>query len=456
MSKGQKSWKCLVCGYVHIGDNAPESCPICGVSSKEFELIEEHLEHKMENPSIKDSSRIVIIGGGIAGLSAAEEIRKNSDTAEVTIISSETQLPYYRLNLTRYLAKEIEKDSLEIHPLDWYQKNRINLINGKEAIDIDTAEKKVQLSDHSILSYDTLILAAGAYPFIPPIPGSKLNNVFTIRTVEDVDQILNKIEETNSCICIGGGILGLEAAGAIAKSGIKVRLLEGSEWLMPRQLNKKASSILKGCLGEIGIEVIEKARTKEVLGDGSCEGVVLETGEIINSKLIVIAAGVRPNTALAKKAGLEVDKGLVVNNFLQTSGDDIYSAGDVTEHNGTLYGLWNVAQYQGKVAGLNAIGIPTQFGGVPRSNILKVLNLDMFSIGEFTPLDETYCQLEKEDGKKYYSFVLRDGKIVGSIILGDMNISMSVKKAIEGGARFPVDHIKDVDQLLAMLKKESN
>lgn len=473
-----KSYKCIVCGHIHVGSEPPQNCPVCGVSADDFIVYEEQVQEKESNtqfwrcinceyihegseapdvcpvcgagkdafePYVKntvDSTsdgniKVLIIGSGIAGLTSAEEIRNNSDNAEITLISGEKHLPYYRLNLTRYLAKETDKSSLNIHEQEWYAQKRINIISGKEVSLIDKDKKQVKLDDGTFLEYDRLIVANGAHPFVPPITGSQLKNVVTLRTLDDADFILDKSCKLGSCICIGGGILGLEVAGAIAKSGVKVTLLEGAEWLMPRQLNRKASVILKKYMKGLGIEVRENVKIDEIVGSEECEGVRLSTGELLETKLVIITAGVRPNTYLARKAGLEVNMGLVVNNNMQTSDENIYAAGDVTEHYGMVYGLWNAAQYQGKVAALNAIGMNVQFETIPRSNVLKVLDLDIFSIGEFNPVDGSYYVYENETESSYASFVLRDGRIIGSIVIGDKTLSVKVKQAVEKGLVFP-------------------
>ena len=487
-----KSFRCVICGYIHTGDTPPEVCCVCGASADEFELFPqpistprvtstfwrclncEYIHESSEAPDIcpvcgvkkenfesynvKESSTvntetgtILIIGGGIAGLSAAEEIRNRSTDTNITILSTEKQLPYYRLNLTRYLAQEITQDTLMIHPHNWYGENRIKFMSGQEVEAIKTVTKQVELQDGTVLSYDRLIVAMGAHPFIPPITGSTLQNIITIRTVEDAEYILQRIPVTKDCICIGGGILGLEAAGAIAKHGMKVTLLEGAPWLMPRQLNAQGANVLKEYLAGIGIEVRENIKIKEITGNDCCQAITLEDGERIPAELIIITAGVRPNTYLARKAGLEVNQGLVVNNYMQTSDENIFAAGDVTEHHGTLYGLWNVAQFQGKVAALNAIGIETQFGGVPRSNVLKILGLDLFSIGDISPIDGSYHQYEQEEPGRYFNFVVRDGKIVGSIIMGDKTLAIKVKQAVEGALHFPHDLYKDANSIIRRL-----
>ena len=457
-----KSFRCAICGYIHNGDNPPEVCSICGASASDFELFvqpaapKENLETSPINESSEEKGEtgtIIILGGGIAGLAAAEEIRKKSKDTHITIISAEKQLPYYRLNLTRYLAQEVNKNNLTIHPHHWYTENRIKLMSGQEAQAIKTATKQVELQDGTVLTYDKLIIAMGAYPFIPPITGSNLKNVVTIRTVEDAEYVLKRLPVTTDCICIGGGILGLETAGAIAKSGMKVTLLESAPWLMPRQLNAQGAAILKQYLAGIHIDVRENTKIKEIMGQDFCQGIMMEGGEIIPAGLVIITAGVKPNTDLAKKTGLEVDHGLVVNHYMQTSDDNIFAAGDITECHSMIYGLWNVAQYQGKIAALNALGIETQFGGVPRSSILKVLGIDLFSIGNISPIDESCYQYAQEEPGRYFNFFIRDGTLVGSIIIGDNALAIKVKKAVENAAHFPHDVYQDAASIIRKLQE---
>lgn len=445
--ESKKQWRCVVCGYIHEGEEPPEECPVCGVGREYFELYENSLKLSSSN----EKTKIVIIGGGIAGLSAAEEIRNNSKDAEITIVSMEQHLPYYRVNLTKYLAGQSDRESLGIYPESWYREKNINLVLGKKVVKIIKDANQVELEDGSLISYDRLILANGAVPFIPPIPGRELKNVLGVRAVEDVDFILERTKSVDSCICIGGGILGLEAAGAIARNGVKVKLLEGAPWLMPRQLNKKASVILKKYLFDMGIDVREGVNIKEIFGEEACEGVKLADGEIINGSLVVVTAGVRPDISLSRDTGLAIDKGLLVDNNMKTSEDNIFAAGDLTEHQGVLYGLWNAAQYQGRVAGMNALGIHSEFNGIPRSNILKVLGLDMFSIGEFNLPDGSYYQFEREEANKYILFVLRDEKLVGSIIIGDNTLPAKVKAAVEKGMEFSRSNTNSVNDIIERL-----
>lgn len=398
-----------------------------------------------------ENLKIVIIGGGIAGLTSAAEVRKNSETADITVISGEEISPYYRLNLIRYLAKEADKESLTIYPDSWYEERKIKLVGGQNVREVRKETRQLFLEDGTELSYDELIIANGAYPYIPPIKGAELENVITVRSIKDADFLLERMGDLDSCVCIGAGILGLEVAGAIAKNDVKVTMLESAPWLMPRQLNRMGAEKLKVALREMGIGVIENAAVEEIIGDNQCEGIRLSTGDVLKSKVVIITAGVRPDIQLGKTLGLKIKDGILVDNHMKTSEEHIYAAGDVTEHDGVLYGLWTVAQQQGKIAAQNALGMNTEFSPVPRSNVLKVLGIDMFSAGVLEVPDENSSQLEAETAESYISFILKEEKIIGSIVYGNKPLSLKVKFAIDKGYRFPKEEFQSVDSIVKKL-----
>jgi nitrite reductase (NADH) large subunit len=382
--------------------------------------------------------KVVIIGAGIAGISAAESLRTASPTAEITLLSKESELPYYRLNLTRYLAGEIGEQDLPIHPADWYEERNIRLRLGMEAASICVEEHYVELHGGERLPFDKLLLAAGAHPLVPPIPGADLQGVTSLRTVGDARDILAACRAGAKCVCIGGGLLGLETAGGLVRQGADVTLLEGFEWLLPRQLNRRAGELLAAFVTKTGIKLHTKATTKEIVGQGRVREVLLADGTRIAADLVVLATGVRSNTHLARQAGLEVNQGIVVNNHLATSHPDVFAAGDVAEHFGQLYGIWGPSQYQGSIAGMNIAGGSVEFGGIPRSNTLKVLGLDLFSIGQVNPEDASFRIFDDESQGCYYRFVFHDNRLVGSVLLGNTKLTPAVKNAVESGRDFSV------------------
>jgi len=418
------------CEHIHDGSAPPAFCPVCGAPAERFEACTD-----VAGPVTADGEpgHVVIAGAGIAGISAAEAIRKASPEMEITVLSKEAHLPYYRLNLTRYLAGEVEGGRLALHPEEWYETNRISLLRGVELCGVDPDGRRLRLRNSDDMPYDRLVLAIGAHPFMPPFPGANRENVTPLRTKDDADLILDQCPAGARCVVIGGGLLGLEAAGALAGRGVDVALLEGHGWLLPRQLNERAARLLEARVRDVGVSIHRKARTKEILGDERVREVLLESGETLPADVVVVATGVRSNSYIARMAGLEVNRGVVVDNHLCSSNPDILAAGDVAEHHGVHYGTWGPSQFQGTIAGGNAVGGSAQFAGIPRSNMLKVLGYDLFSIGRITVEDASYrtCNATDEATGNHCFFMFRDSHMVGAILLGDTRLSAQAKHAIE-------------------------
>jgi nitrite reductase (NADH) large subunit len=380
--------------------------------------------------------RVVIVGAGIAGVAAAEAVRKAAPDSPVTLLSQEADLPYQRINLTRYLAGEVRRADLLIHPEGWYGGNGIDLRRGAEAVRLDLAGRAVELRGNERVPFDRLILASGAHPFVPPVPGADRDGVFSLRTLADADRLLEAARPGTRVACIGGGLLGLEAAGALARRGADVTVIESHGALMPAQLDPRAGARLADHVRSLGIRLCPAVHVKELAGTDRVASVLLEEGGSVPADAVVIATGVRSSTWLARQAGLEVKRGIVVDHRLSTSHPDVHAAGDAAEHLGVLYGNWSVAQSQGTLAGMNAAGIDAPFGGVPRSHTLKVLGLDAVSIGQFTPADGSYRAFADEREGAYRSFVFRDGALVGANLVGDASLAGKVKAAIESRRDF--------------------
>jgi nitrite reductase (NADH) large subunit len=444
MTNGQKAWRCVVCGYIHYGDEPPDECPVCGASASEFEAIEQEAPEAVE---AETAGRIVIAGAGIAGVSAAEAAREAAPDAVITLLSAESELPYYRLNLTRYLAGEVADEDLPLHSLKWYKDQRIDLMPGTTLAQIFRAEKEAELNDGSRLAYDKLIVTTGARPFVPPIPGSDQSHVYTVRTADDAKTLLGSVSSEMEVACIGGGILGLETAGALARHGAHVTVLEAFNHIMPLQLNTAGSDIMVQHLSTLGIDVIAPAQTEKIDADA----VQLEDGTRLPADVVVITVGVRANAEILKEAGLPVHQGVLVDNFMRTSNPDILAAGDVCEHDGVMYGSWAAAQYQGKIAGMNAAGETAEFGGIPRSHLLKVLGTKMFSIGEITAHDGSYRSIEDHTDGNYRMFMIHDGKLVGALLIGNIKLMTACRNAIE--KEKPVD-TAGVEELIDSITRD--
>lgn len=401
---------------------------------------------------MNELNRVIIVGAGIAGVSAAEALRRQDRNVEILLLSDEQEIPYYRLSLTRYLSGELKRENLFLHPEKWYQEKNIDLRINTAVIRVNTVEQYVELNDGSIITWNRLILCTGATPFIPPIPGFDKIGVMAVRTLADADQLLERLKDRESCICIGGGVLGLEVAEAIAGLGVKVKLFEVAPWLMPRQLNPSAAGLLKKQVESLGIQVTEGASIQEFIGDDNCEGIRLADGETVSSDLVIVTTGIKTETRLARDAGIVVNRGIVANDRMTTTVNMVLTAGDCTEHQAVLHGLWNAAQIQGRIAGENAAGMETPFEGIPLSVVLKVIGIDLFSIGEFFSKDDTYKAFEVEREDRYYLFVTHDGYLAGSIIIGDRAMSHRVKTAIDKHHSFPPAEYGRVESFLDYFK----
>jgi nitrite reductase (NADH) large subunit len=428
---GNGRWQCQVCHAIVTGEAPPLHCPVCGAAREDFEPA------GMPAERVGGRARVVVVGAGIAGVSAAESVRQAAPDSSVTLVSRENVLPYYRLNLTRYLAGDIGVGELPIHPDGWYARNSITLECNTEVSHVDLTGSSVVTAAGRGLPFDRLILAVGAHPFMPPLEGKDLPGVFAVRTSQDAEALLQAVQRGGPVVCIGGGVLGLETAGALARHGVDVTLLESHEWLMPRQLNRRAAQRLERAIRGMGIQLIREARTAALTGEaGAVNGVRLVDGTLLRATTVVITTGVRPNTALARRMGLDVGTGIIVDSRLRTSHPSVYAAGDVAEHNGVLYGLWGASLAQGTIAGFNAAGADIPFLGMPRASALKVLGLDVVSIGQFQAQDGSWVALDSEDDETYRHFVFHDGILVGAILMGDGALGPAVRKAVESRQSF--------------------
>ena len=427
-----QAWRCTVCDYVHEGREPPDTCPICHVPASMFQPMD---EVPISAPSSDSVSRVIIIGAGIAGFTAARQARRVAPDLEVTLISKEPGPPYYRLSLTPFLGGLLPEASLRLKPQGWLEEQGINLIEG-EVSRIDREAKQVVLTDGRDLPYDRLVLANGAHPFVPPIPGATREGVFTMRTLADARAIISRVEQGEArVVCVGGGLLGLEVAGGLLKRGVSVTVLEGFERLLPRQLASPAAKLLQARLEREGLVIRPGVAVTEFRGDEAVATVALESGEEIPADLVIVSTGVRPNSYLARQADLEVRHGIVVDDELRTSDPDIFAAGDVAEHDGVLFGLWSAAYSQGQVAGVNAAGGAARFTGMAGSTRLKVLDLDLFSVGTFEPADASYAVFEREEAETYLRLVVRDGQVVGANLYGDAALAGVISDALEDGTQ---------------------
>jgi len=379
------------------------------------------------------SLNVAIIGNGVAGVTAARIIKEKNPETRVSIYTDENSHYYPRPRLYEVLSGDAKPQDVTMFSEEWYRKNGITVQLNKKALNIDTEQKELLLDDQSRVKYDKLLLANGGHSFVPPIKGAEKKGTFTLRTIRDALTIKEFITKTEKAVVIGGGLLGLEFASSLKKLGQQVTVVELFPRLLPRQLDNDGAAILKNHIVSRGIDVVLGAKTAEILGGSTVSGILLNSGETIHGDLVLFSAGIRSNIELVLKAGIKTNRGVIVDDHLRTSAKDVYAVGDVAEVNGTVYGIIPAAMEQARIAAANILGEEHNiYTGTVPSNTLKVINVDLTSIGVVNPEDPKYEELKETDQKKgiYKKLVLDKGKIVGAILLGDKKGVTSIKRLI--------------------------
>jgi nitrite reductase (NADH) large subunit len=427
------AWRCTVCAYVHEGEQAPDVCPVCAVGPELFEpLAPAPAPAAPSAEPADDAWRIVIVGAGVAGCQAAASARETDPLARITVVSAEAGLPYRRIDLTRLLAGQVRDENMVMHDDRFFAERRIERVVG-EARSIDLEARSLGLSDGRRLEYDRLILANGAHAFMPPIPGAHRAGVSTLRSLDQARRILQRCRAGGHAVVIGGGLLGIETAVGLASRGCRVTLAEGEPWLLPRQLTEPAGRLLEAHIGRMGVRVRCGVKVGSIMGDESVYAVAIDGAGELPAELVVVSTGIRANAELASRAGLEVGRGVRVDSRMGSSDPHVLAAGDVVELEGLTWGLWPVAQEQGRVAGVVAAGGELDFEPPPHAAMLKVLDLPVASIGEVHASGED-VQIHEDQGEdRYLRLAARDGRIVGACLVGDVRLAGPVRRAIEGG-----------------------
>jgi nitrite reductase (NADH) large subunit len=375
----------------------------------------------------------VIIGNGVAGTTAAANIRKFDVEGKIIILSDEPYPFYSRIRLPEYICNDVDEKGLIIRKNTWYEENRIDLFLNNAVTDIDIAGKKVMASDSLTIKYDRLLLATGGVSFVPPIPGADKKGVFTLRTLNDARAIKEFAKQSNNrVVLIGGGVLGLEAGNGLRKAGNFISVVEFFPRLLPRQMDPPGAEILRTQLEKMGFKFFLGAQSREITGMDTAEGLILDDGTHIDCDMIIISAGARPNSLLAQKLDLPIEKGVIINNRMETGIPDIYAAGDLVQHNGIFYGIWPAAEKQGEVAGINMAGGNTEYHGTTVSITLKVAGIDLCAAGEIDIEGQKDAIIFKDrDNYIYKKMVVQENRIVGAILYGDIKNRQKIIKAIE-------------------------
>jgi nitrite reductase (NADH) large subunit len=368
------------------------------------------------------TEKLVIIGNGMAPGRALEKLfETDPGRYSVTIFNAEPRVNYDRIMLSPVLSGEKSFEDIIIHGDHWYIEHEIMLYKGHKVVEIDCKKRVVRSEQGATAEYDKLIIATGSVPFIIPVPGHKLPGVLSYRDLDDVHAMMLAAKGRGHAVVIGGGLLGLEAAAGLLNQGMSVTVLHVNATLMERQLDPAAGYLLQRELERRGIEVITKANTKEIVGENSVEAVLLDDGRRIAADLVVMAVGIRPNSALGKDAGLAVNRGIVVNDQMQTSDPAIYALGECAEVGGTCYGLVAPLYQQANIVAAH-LGGDTKAAFVPQytATRLKVTGIDLYSVGDFGEgEDREEIVLRDATAGVYKRVILRDDRIIGAVLYGE-------------------------------------
>lgn len=394
--------------------------------------------------------KFVILGNGIAGLTAAETIRQSNSNAEIIMISEEPIATYIRPLLSKTFLRTFNKQKILTHDSAWYKSNEIEQRLGKRIKVLSTENRLVTLEDDSEIAYDTCIYALGARSFMPPIKGADKKGVVTIRSAADLDSVRNSMVTAKDVVVVGGGVIGLEIACELKLLGCRLTILEAEPRLMGRLLDEESANVLTNIIQQSGIESYAGIQIDGMLGDSHVTGVRLCDGRIFKADLVIVSCGVRANYDLAKSAGVACDRGILVNDAMETDTEGVYAAGDCIQLNGPNPGLWQYARLSAEVAGENAAKHNRNAVFSPRLEAvsLTVMGTSLFAAGcteEKAGVRVESCFKVKSDtigifkvnraqiGAVNYEKRFYDGdKLTGAILVGDLSHAAAIKKELEG------------------------
>ncbi|WP_422388495.1 NAD(P)/FAD-dependent oxidoreductase [Bradyrhizobium symbiodeficiens] len=367
------------------------------------------------------SEPLVIVGNGMAAARLVDELAKTSlGRYAVAVIGEEPRLAYNRVLLSSVLAGETGSHEIELRPADWWRHRGVTVRYGYRVTEIDTGRRELKIEGEESMEYSKLVIATGSTPLRLNLPGADLAGVHTFRDTRDVDLLLTLAAAKKRVVVVGGGLLGLEAAYGLAKAGAPVTLLHLMDRLMERQLDGPAAGLLKTLVERKGIRILLNASTARIHGEGHVEAIELADGSRIEADAVIFAAGIKPNVALAKDAGMAVNRGVVVNDLMQTSSLDIFALGECAEHRGTCYGLVEPAYEQARVLARHLAGKPAAYQGSVVSTNLKVSGVSVFSAGDFMGGEgsESLVLTDRRRGT-YKKLVIADGRLTGAVLIGD-------------------------------------
>ncbi len=377
--------------------------------------------------------KIGIIGNGVAGTSAIRELRTLDSEIEIDVFSDERHPYYPKPNIMDFLGGSRTLEEVIRYGPDWYEKLNVNLYLSKPVTHIDAGLKALTTPTGVFSGYDSVLIAVGSYPFVPPFEGVDKKNVHVLRTLDDAVDICEAVKGAGREIIVGGGILGIELAVAIKQTGGQPIVVTNLDRLLPIQLDGGASEILIRHLNRMEVETLLGFTCTGITGEEFATGVKSTAGDVVEGDLIVVATGVRSNLELAKESNLSVDRGIVVDDFMQTSSGGIFAAGDCAEWKGNWFGIIPWALSTAKTAAQNMVEFgSSKFSGIIPSNTLQVAGIDLTSIGVVHVESPDYEQIVSVDREKgtYYKAVIKDNLVVGGIALGNRRVALKLRALI--------------------------
>jgi nitrite reductase (NADH) large subunit len=368
------------------------------------------------------SEPLVIVGNGMAAARLVDELAKTAlGRYAIAVIGDEPRLAYNRVLLSSVLAGDTASHDIELKPADWWRDRGVTLKYGCAVTEIDVGRRELKIANDESVAFSKLVLATGSMPLRLNVPGAELKGVNTFRDSRDVDLLLTLAAARKRVVVIGGGLLGLEAAYGLAKAGAPVTLVHLMDRLMERQLDAPAAALLKSLVEAKGVEILLNANTARIIGENRVEGVELSEGHRIAADAVIFAAGIRPNVMLAREAGVAVNRGIIVDDRLQTGASDIFALGECAEHRGICYGLVEPAYEQARVLAQHLAGRTAAYQGSVVATNLKVSGVSVFSAGDFLGGEQSESMV-LNDVKRgtYKKLVIADGRLIGAVLVGDV------------------------------------
>ncbi len=380
------------------------------------------------------SEPLVIIGNGMAAARLVDELAKAAlGRYAIAVIGDEPRLAYNRVLLSSVLAGETASHDIELRPADWWRDRGVTLKYGCAVTEIDVGRRELKIANEESVTFSRLVLATGSTPLRLNVPGAELAGVHTFRDSRDVDLLLTLAASKKRVVVVGGGLLGLEAAYGLAKAGAPVTLIHLMDRLMERQLDAPAAALLKSLVEPKGIEVLLSANTARILGESRVEGVELTDGRRIDADAVIFAAGIRPNIALASDAGIPVNRGIIVDDHLQTGASGIFALGECAEHRGICYGLVEPAYEQARVLAQHLAGRTATYDGSVVATNLKVSGVSVFSAGDFLGGESSESIVLSDVTRgTYKKLVISEGRLTGAVLLGDVGDALWYLELIRG------------------------